>query len=152
MKDPLCAQSCAPRPPSSDVPHSGTLLHFDVHIVTESYGSNRACSVYVWSQHQPARDGHHDCRVSCATPLRVTGDDWDQPKIHRIHRGVPNATRTKIMMLPSRSRDGCVLHGQGCCEGRQCVVTAVLTASYSQVCSMHESTVLFQHENKRLSK
>lgn len=49
VKDPLCTQHCAPRPCSSDVSHSGTLLYFDV---TESYGSNQACSVYAWSQHQ----------------------------------------------------------------------------------------------------
>lgn len=46
MKDPLSAQICAPGPYSSDVPHSGTLLYFDAHIVTESYGSNQACPVY----------------------------------------------------------------------------------------------------------
>ncbi|GLD74099.1 FH2 domain-containing protein 1-like protein [Lates japonicus] len=39
MKDPLCAQICEPGPYSSDVPHSGTLLYFDAHIVTESYGT-----------------------------------------------------------------------------------------------------------------
>lgn len=46
MKDLLYAQICAPGPYSSDVPHSGTLYYFDAHIVTESYGSNQACSVY----------------------------------------------------------------------------------------------------------
>ncbi|CAB1458826.1 unnamed protein product [Pleuronectes platessa] len=39
MKEPLCAQICAPGPYSSDIQHSGTHLYFDVHIVTESYGS-----------------------------------------------------------------------------------------------------------------
>lgn len=42
IKDPLSALE----PHSSDVPHTGTLLYFDSHIVTQSYGSNQACLVY----------------------------------------------------------------------------------------------------------
>ena len=106
MKDPLCAKICTPQPCSSDVPHSGTLLCCDSHIVTESYGSNQACSVYAWSLHQWGA-GHYDCHVSYATPLRVTGDDLDQPEMHRIHCGVSCATRTKTMMTPRQSWEGC---------------------------------------------
>lgn len=43
---PALYQICATEPRSSDVPHSGTLLCFDSHIVPMSYGSNQACPVY----------------------------------------------------------------------------------------------------------
>lgn len=147
VKDPFCSQNCAPGPHRSGVSHSGTLLYFDV---TESYGSNQACSVYAWSQHQP--ELHiMTVRVLYVTLLRVTGNDCNQLEIHRIPCGISCATRAKTRVMPGWSWDKC-LRGQGCCEGPECVMVAVSDGEdiFSQMCPKHAT--LFIIKTRPISK
>lgn len=81
---PALYQICATEPPSSDVPHSGTLLCFDSHIVPMSYGSNQACLCLITE----APRAQHKRLVSYSTP------SVGQLEMHRTFY----AARTKTMM------------------------------------------------------
>ena len=86
------------------------------------------------------------------TPLRVTGDDSDQPEIHRIHCGVSCATRTKTMTTPRQSWEGCPT-GTALLAG-VCNVQCLINAIYRQalVCRKQAPVKCIQcRTNRRFS-
>ena len=86
------------------------------------------------------------------TPLRVTGDDSDQPEIHRIHCGVSCATRTKTMTTPRQSWEWCPT-GTALLAG-VCNVQCLINAIYRQalVCRKQAPVKCIQcRTNRRFS-